>query len=152
LPIILWAAIIFFFSANPDPYRFLPANWRSAVPLPTVSSSSLTEWIGQLMHFVEYLALAFLISRALYKTSAASTKIPALVILISMLFALSDEIHQLFVPGRAFQGLDLLIDLLGVLCGVYLYRRLKIEPQRHEGAKILKLKERKERNEKKTNK
>jgi hypothetical protein len=46
----------------------------------------------------------------------------------------------------------LLIDLLGVLCGVYLYRRLKIEPQRHEGAKILKLKERKERNEKKTNK
>jgi VanZ family protein len=114
------------------------------------------------MHFVEYLVLAFLLrrslhasgrdARALYKTSAASTKIPALVILISMLFALSDEIHQLFVPGRAFQVVDLLIDLLGVLCGVYLYRRLKIEPQRHEGAKILKLKERKERNEKKTNK
>jgi VanZ family protein len=142
LPLILWAAIIFFFSSNPDPYRYLPAAWRSTVPLPTVSNSSLTEWIGQLMHFLEYAVLSLLLFRALYKTSAASTKIPALVILISMLFALSDEIHQLFVPGRAFQGVDLLIDLLGVLCGVYLYRRLKIEPQSHEGAKIFKLKER----------
>ena len=25
LPVLLWAAIIFLFSANPDPYRFLPA-------------------------------------------------------------------------------------------------------------------------------
>jgi VanZ family protein len=152
LPVLLWAAIIFLFSANPDPYKYLPDAWRSAVPLPTVSDSSLAEWIGQLMHFMEYAVLAFLLrrslhasgrdARALYKTSAASTKISALVILISMLFALSDEIHQLFVPGRAFQGVDLLIDLLGVLCGVFLYTRLKIEPQRHEGAKIFKLKER----------
>jgi VanZ family protein len=134
--------VIFFFSANPDPYRFLPAAWRSAVPLPTLSDSSLTEWIGQLMHFMEYAVLAFLLrrslhasgrdARALNKTSATSTKIPALVILISMLFALSDEIHQLFVPGRAFQGVDLLIDLLGVLCGVFLYSRLKIEPRREK--------------------
>jgi VanZ family protein len=132
LPVLLWAAIIFLFSANPDPYRFLPAAWRSAVPLPTVSDSSLAEWIGQLMHFIEYLVLAFLISRALYKTSGASTKIPALVILISMLFALSDEIHQLFVPGRAFQVIDLFIDFLGSLFGVYIYSRLKIKPQREK--------------------
>jgi len=122
LPVVLWAAIIFLFSANPNPYRFLPAAWRSAIPLPTVSDSSLTEWIGQLMHFVEYLVLAFLISRALYKTSATSTKLPALVILISMLFALSDEIHQLFVPGRAFQIIDLFIDFLGSLFGVIIFK------------------------------
>jgi VanZ family protein len=152
LPVLIWVTVIFIFSSNPDPYKYLPEAWRSVVPLHEISNSSLTEWIGQLMHFVEYLVLAFLLrrslhasgrdARALYKTSAAGTKIPALVILISMLFALSDEIHQLFVPGRAFQVVDLLIDLLGVLCGVYLYRRLKIEPQSHEGAKIFKLKER----------
>jgi VanZ family protein len=132
LPVLLWATVIFIFSSNPDPYKYLPEAWRSAVPLPTLSDSSLTEWIGQLMHFVEYAVLSLLLSRALYKTSTASTKIPALVILISMLFALSDEIHQLFVPGRAFQGVDLLIDLLGVLCGVFLYSRLKIEPRREK--------------------
>jgi VanZ family protein len=52
------------------------------------------------------------------------------VLLMTMAFALSDEIHQLFVPGRAFQVIDLIIDFLGLLFGVYLYQRLKIEPQR----------------------
>jgi VanZ family protein len=153
LPVLLWAAIIFFFSSDPNPYKYLPEAWRSAVPLPTIiraceglrvffEEQSLAEWIGQLMHFIEYLVLAFLISRALYKTSAASTKIPALVILISMLFALSDEIHQLFVPGRAFQVIDLFIDFLGSLFGVFLYSRLKIKPQRRKGAKVVKLRKR----------
>ncbi|MDO9085169.1 MAG: VanZ family protein [Anaerolineaceae bacterium] len=135
LPVVLWAAIIFLFSANPDPYKYLPEAWRYLIPIREVSDSSLAEWIGQLMHFIEYAVLSLLLSRALYKTSAASTKIPALVILISMLFALSDEIHQLFVPGRAFQVVDLIIDLLGATFGVYLYTRLKIEPLRHEDTK-----------------
>jgi VanZ family protein len=52
------------------------------------------------------------------------------LLLMTMAFALSDEIHQLFVPGRAFQVIDLIIDFLGLLFGVYLYQRLKIEPQR----------------------
>jgi len=132
LPVLLWSTVIFFFSSNPDPYKYLPEAWRNVVPFREVSDSSLTEWIGQLMHFVEYLVLAFLLrrslhasgrdARALYKTSAASTKIPALVILISMLFALSDEIHQLFVPGRAFQIIDLFIDFLGSLFGVIIFK------------------------------
>lgn len=176
LPVILWAAIIFLFSANPDPYRYLPESWRSAVPLPTVSGSSLAEWIGQLMHFVEYAILAFLLARALFSTfppklsnSQTSkgivnhlknngltahevplvlrrgkgifrgeqlTKSPSkasgisLTVSLSMLFALSDEIHQLFVPGRAFQVVDLVIDFLGSLFGVFLFTRLKIKPQR----------------------
>jgi hypothetical protein len=53
-------------------------------------------------------------------------------IFIASLFAFSDEIHQLFVPGRAFQLIDLIIDFIGILFGVFLYTRLKIEPQRHE--------------------
>lgn len=174
LPVILWAAIIFFFSSNPDPYRFLPAGWRSAVPLPTVSDSSLAEWLGQLMHFVEYAVLAFLLSRALYFTRQTkisndpnSSRIEKVnffknfqrtprvfsgvtasegwkpeglraflsekqlfSVLLAMLYALSDEIHQIFVPGRTFQVIDLVIDFLGILFGVFLYTRLKIEPRR----------------------
>jgi len=52
-----------------------------------------------------------------------------------MSYALSDEIHQLFVPGRAFQVFDLFIDFLGSLFGVFLYSRLKIEPQSREEEK-----------------
>ena len=37
---------------------------------------------------------------------------------ISLLYAISDEIHQLFVPGRAGQIRDVLIDFSGSLTGV----------------------------------
>ena len=123
LPVFLWAAIIFFFSSNPDPYRFLPAAWRSAVPLPSISTSSAAELLGQLMHLLEYAVLSFLIARAFYKT--ASTHINIYTILIASLFAFSDEIHQYFVPGRAFQVIDLIIDFLGSLFGVFIYSKIK---------------------------
>lgn len=132
LPVLLWAAIIFFFSANPDPYRYLPESWRTLIPIRTASSSSLAEWIGQIMHFVEYAILAFLLMRALTMTFPPTTNISLLTIVLAMVFALSDEIHQIFVPGRAFQVVDLVIDLLGVLFGVFLYTRLKIN---HEDTK-----------------
>ena len=125
LPVLLWMSIIFYFSSNPDPYKYLPESWRSLVPLREINDSSLSEWVGQLMYFVEYAILALLIARAFHLTKPNYPKITLLTIMFSMIYAFSDEIHQLFVPGRAFQVLDLLIDLLGVLCGVYLYARFK---------------------------
>ncbi len=44
------------------------------------------------------------------------------VVLYSMLFcslyALSDEIHQLFVSGRAFELMDICLDLIGSIVGI----------------------------------
>ena len=44
-----------------------------------------------------------------------------ITILICFLYALSDEIHQSFVPGRACRALDVLIDTSGsaFFCLVY---------------------------------
>ncbi len=39
-------------------------------------------------------------------------------LMIGMLYAVSDEIHQLFIPGRSGQLTDVLIDTIGVLFGV----------------------------------
>ncbi|MCX7879190.1 MAG: VanZ family protein [Ignavibacteria bacterium] len=36
------------------------------------------------------------------------------IILIGFLYALSDEIHQKFVPGRSFEFLDLIADYIGI--------------------------------------
>jgi VanZ family protein len=47
-----------------------------------------------------------------------------LAIIFSILYALSDEIHQFFVPGREFDLWDLAADSLGiVLVALYLNRR-----------------------------
>jgi VanZ family protein len=40
--------------------------------------------------------------------------------IIGLCIALTDEIIQIFVPGRAFELLDLLIDTLGLTLGIYL--------------------------------
>lgn len=36
---------------------------------------------------------------------------------ICVAYAISDEIHQLFVPGRSFQVLDIITDTAGILTG-----------------------------------
>lgn len=50
---------------------------------------------------------------------------------VSVLYAVTDEIHQIFVPGRAFMFTDILIDGIGSLFGclvcfviIFLIRRL----------------------------
>ncbi|RJP52189.1 MAG: VanZ family protein [Anaerolineaceae bacterium] len=40
---------------------------------------------------------------------------------ISALYAISDEPHQLFIPGRAFEFGDLALDLGGSVIGVATY-------------------------------
>ena len=43
-------------------------------------------------------------------------------IIICILYAISDEIHQLFVPGRSGQVSDVLLDTLGAFTGIMIYK------------------------------
>ena len=42
-------------------------------------------------------------------------------IIICILYAISDEIHQIFVPGRSCQIFDMIVDCLGSITGIYLF-------------------------------
>ena len=77
--------------------------------------------MGRVLHVSEYAILAFLTARnMIWKTEARLLSI-ASVLVLSELYALSDEIHQLFVPGRNFQMMGLGFDLLGVVIGLEIY-------------------------------
>jgi VanZ family protein len=41
-----------------------------------------------------------------------------------MLFAVSDEIHQSFVPGRTASFMDIGLDLIGILFGLWVFKLL----------------------------
>ena len=41
-----------------------------------------------------------------------------------VLYAVSDEIHQLFVEGRSGSGIDVLIDSIGIVFGILLVRSI----------------------------
>lgn len=106
LPPVLWMGMIFVFSS-----------------IPMVKTSKLY-WpdfiVKKTAHFVEYAILSFLYLRAFYGSKVSFKKSAFLSILISFLYALSDEYHQSFTPGREPKIRDVLIDTLGASFAIYL--------------------------------
>jgi VanZ family protein len=99
-PVVLWAAVIFAFSSVPD------------------LGTGLGTWdlvLRKIAHACEFAVLGALLLRALRDERTALAAGAA--------YAISDELHQHFVPGRVGSPLDVLIDSVGVAVGVLLWRR-----------------------------
>lgn len=79
--------------------------------------------IRKLAHFTEYLILGILVINMFTKNNAKKSCL--LSILLCIIYATSDEIHQIFTPGRACQIKDILIDSVGSITGIYLFELLK---------------------------
>jgi len=83
-------------------------------------------FIGQdiIGHLAEYAIFALLLSRALkaYNLKLNYNKRILWVCVIAIIYAMSDEFHQMFVSGRVASFFDLLLDAIGSLTGGLLYR------------------------------
>jgi VanZ family protein len=73
-------------------------------------------------HFFAYFVLGMLVWNALRVTGVRGLRRYGLALLICVLYAISDEIHQAFVPGRGPQVRDVFIDSAGTLSGFILCR------------------------------
>ena len=69
-------------------------------------------------HFTEYAVLAMLTANALRKRPLSTIGRWLIPVGICALYALTDELHQYFVPERACRFLDVCIDTAGGICGV----------------------------------
>ena len=114
LPVILWMAVIFVSSSLPQDV------------FPKVNS-----WIwAKLVHLVYFGVLALLVQRALLgqeKYHLLLKYVQLISILFAVFYGASDEIHQLFTPGRHAQVTDVLIDGFGAslfILGSIAYRTL----------------------------
>ena len=68
-------------------------------------------------HCLEFMGLSVLVFNAVYATF--ETRItPVIAFVGTVVYAVTDEIHQIFVPDRAFQISDILVDSTGALIGV----------------------------------
>ena len=75
-------------------------------------------------HFLAFFWLAFFLSLALVR--GKRTDFMVIAILIAVMYAVSDEFHQLFVPGRACDFKDFLVDSGGIILASLIYMiRLK---------------------------
>lgn len=76
--------------------------------------------IRKMAHFTEFMLLSMctlLLSRS-YRLRLKNSALIAGV--YGLFYAIADETHQLFVPGRSGEVLDVCIDFLGVLTGIVL--------------------------------
>lgn len=76
-------------------------------------------------HFTEYLifgVFAFLFSRASIARKPSDTV--WMPVVFCSFYALTDEVHQYFVPGRAMQLTDWLVDFCGIILAVLLMYRI----------------------------
>jgi VanZ family protein len=103
LPTILVMAVIFACSATP------------ASQLP--SFGLVDTLIKKGGHFLGYAALGI---ANLYGFGKPGAKNILLAVLVSFLYACTDELHQIFTPGRHPSPIDVGIDTLGAITGAIL--------------------------------
>jgi VanZ family protein len=65
------------------------------------------------VHFVEYGVLGFFLAHACHQTWPRQRLRYVLALWLTWALGLVDELHQLYVPGRSADALDLMADTLG---------------------------------------
>ena len=96
---IVWAGVIFRFSALP--------------------ASDVPGRFGSLAHFVEYLLLA-LLARIAADDESDLRGSAIFAVALASAYAVTDELHQGFVPGRVPDVMDWIVDSAGALTGAAL--------------------------------
>ncbi|MBR1376718.1 MAG: VanZ family protein [Bacilli bacterium] len=125
--VIIWMIIIFLFSNTPSSISSNESHLVLSIFIKvfhyTGNVDLLHTIIRKIAHFVEYLILGIFVLNACKYNGVKD--ILKLSILICMLYACSDEIHQLFVSGRSGKVLDVCIDTFGSLMGIFIYNKLR---------------------------
>ncbi len=106
-PVVLWMALIFYLSAQPD--------------LPHPSSGWADLLFSSGAHVLMFGVLAGLWARVVGKHPRGWL----LALGLAVLYGLSDEFHQYFVPGRHADPVDLLCDALGAGLGLFVWTWLQ---------------------------
>lgn len=86
--------------------------------------------IRKLAHFTEYAVLGILLVNFINEFKILSIKVIIISVILCMLYAISDEIHQLFSAGRSARILDVFIDTLGSSTGIIIYKLLNNKSMR----------------------
>jgi VanZ family protein len=110
--------------------RRLTGSWRSVaawaaliliattVPLTDIASRAPVPWLDKLVHGALYLVLGWLVGAALCATGRRSIGTRASAVLALSVFALLDEVHQRWLPGRVASLEDWAADVVGATIGL----------------------------------
>ncbi len=105
LPVLVWMAVIFFFSAQAHSGE--------------ITHHYFGDWnlpVRKTAHCFEYAVLFLLANRAFMLTTRLSIRTQAAAAIgVAVFYSMSDEWHQSFVPGRSSTFSDCLVDTFGAV-------------------------------------
>ncbi len=119
LPVILWSAVIFLFSSCETP--------------PSPQDTLLNLLLKKTAHLIEY-AILYLLTFHSFNPRPQRNNQQLTInnylypLIFTILYAVSDEIHQSFVSGRHGRAADILIDAAGALIVLL---KIKVSNSRH---------------------
>ncbi|WP_455683456.1 VanZ family protein [Thomasclavelia sp.] len=129
IPAICWMIFIFIMSHTNGNDSSNQSNFIAKMILEfiNIDQNTLTFIIRKIAHMSEYAILLLFVYYGIHKTIRYKYALLG-SLLISFIYACSDEIHQLFIPGRSGQFTDVLIDTSGALIMlliIYLWQKRK---------------------------
>lgn len=117
--VIITAGIIFMFSAQTSVDSAQTSGFIATFLSELIGKELPNELVRSFAHFCEYALFGFLVRNCAYtfKNDFGILK----TVSLAWAYSWSDEIHQIFVDGRAFQLSDLAVDLGGIVLGTYTF-------------------------------
>lgn len=128
--VILWMTLIFYQSHKPA----IESNEiskgitvkiievvKKLIPNIDIDAGRFNHIIRKGAHFFVYLVLGVLVANGLIRCDVTGSRLMCFALLICVLYAIGDEAHQLFIPGRGGQVRDVILDSVGSLVGILSY-------------------------------
>ncbi|MCM3610478.1 VanZ family protein [Planococcus sp. MERTA32b] len=125
--VIGWMSIIFILSHQPASVssglssgitEFLLGTIADLFPGSAAEAEGFHTLVRKNAHFIAYLILGVLLANALGRWGNLSVQPLLSAFAIAVLYAASDEFHQLFIEGRSGEVRDVLIDSAGAATGI----------------------------------
>ncbi|OQB14397.1 MAG: VanZ like family protein [Firmicutes bacterium ADurb.Bin193] len=150
--IVLWTVtitimtVIFLFSDQPAPQsdeisRGITVRITEAIPyvqeLPEDEKETVVKNVNNTIrkaaHFMLYFLLGIVLILSIKYTflNITAYKLWIISLIVCIVYAISDEIHQIFVDGRGAQIQDIIIDSLGAMLGSALPLFLRTYIKKH---------------------
>lgn len=113
LPPFMWMGVIYFMSSQ-----------KSV----SITHNATSEFITfKTLHMIEYAFLFFLLYRAFHSLKKLSELYFALCAFgIAIMYSITDEFHQLFIPTRQGRARDIFFDLAGMLIMYGIIRKARL--------------------------
>jgi VanZ family protein len=134
--VLLWLVLIFYLSSQPavesdglskKVTKVIIEKVGAVVPLDNETSTTVdlvarfNHVVRKFAHFSIYFVLGVLVTNALTVSGVIGFKGLLFSFIFCIIYAISDEVHQVFVPGRGAQVTDVLIDSFGSFVGMGMY-------------------------------